>query len=54
MKELYTAPAATVITLAAVEKLAVLNNHPGDPVTCGGDVVGGKTSVVQRPGVGGA
>ena len=28
MKELYTAPEANVINLAAVEKLAVLEGHP--------------------------
>lgn len=54
MKELYTAPEATVITLAAVEKLAALDGHPDDPITRAGDVIGGQTSVVQRPGAGGA
>jgi len=54
MKELYTAPAATVITLAAVEKLALLDGHSDEVLTRGSDIIGGQTSVVQRPGYGGA
>lgn len=33
MKKIYEAPAATVITLEAVEKMALLDGHSGDGVS---------------------
>lgn len=52
MKEIYEAPSATVINLAAVEKLALLDGHSDEGVNpIGGDVPDATTSVGSgRPG----
>lgn len=49
MKEVYIAPVASVITLAAVEKLAALDGHPAE--RAGNTIIGGvSNSVGPRPG----
>ena len=45
MKELYTAPDVSVITLEAVEKLAALDGHPDSGVNTASDIVDSNTSV---------
>lgn len=51
MKELYTAPVATVINLAAVEKLAALDGHREGDINTASDIIGGSTVVIPtRPG----
>ena len=51
MKKIYEAPVATVITLAAVEKLAALDGHPDEKITRAGDIIDSNTSVGSgRPG----
>ena len=49
MKKIYEAPEATAITLAAVEKLALLDGHADAPAK--GDIIDSNTSVGSgRPG----
>ena len=51
MKKIYETPAATVINLAAVEKLAALDGHPDGAVNPASDIVDATTSVGSgRPG----
>lgn len=51
MKKIYEAPAATVITLEAVEKLALLDGQASDGLTRAGDLIDSNTSVGSgRPG----
>ena len=51
MKELYTAPTATVVTLEAVEKLALLDERSNDGIGTVSDIPGvGDFSVLpNRP-----
>ena len=44
MKKIYETPVATVITLAAVEKLAALDDHPDEKITRAGDIIGSSTT----------
>lgn len=44
MKKIYEAPVATVITLAAIEKIAALDDHPDGKITRAGDIVDSSTT----------
>lgn len=44
MKKIYEAPTANVITLEAVEKLALLEDRSSDGLTRAGDIIDASTT----------